>query len=129
MKLKKWMRLIHRYGFGYLKSVSLFSSIIFIIIAITGILLVHKHDLRFMQTARISTTFLPSAYEERLRDLRENDGLSMEENPTVPLSWVVYDLHSGEFLGSIGPWLYDIFAIIFIVLSITGIYLFWIIKK
>lgn len=41
------------------------------------------------------------------------------------ISWerLILDIHAGRFLGSLGPWFMDLVAIIFIVLSITGVYL------
>jgi len=43
----------------------------------------------------------------------------------LPASRVILDLHSGRFFGSIGKYLYDLVAICTILLSITGIVLFF----
>ena len=38
----------------------------------------------------------------------------------LPVERVVLDLHSGRFFGSLGPWLFDIAALLLILLSLTG---------
>ena len=81
MNLNKGVRKVHRYAFGYLKPVSYISVCVFVLIALTGILLIHKNDLNLMQTARISADLLPEKYTIRLKENREADGLPLEENP------------------------------------------------
>ena len=38
----------------------------------------------------------------------------------LPVERVVLDLHSGRFFGSAGPWLFDLAALLLILLSLTG---------
>ncbi len=41
------------------------------------------------------------------------------------LSWerVVLDIHAGRFIGVIGPWIMDLMAILFIILAMSGVFL------
>lgn len=57
---------------------------------------------------------LPDARRERLLRLYSGAGLSWER--------VLLDLHSGRSLGLIGLWLLDSIAILLIILSVTGIW-------
>lgn len=43
----------------------------------------------------------------------------------VPASRVVADLHSGRFLGAIGPWLMDASAIALMLLAGSGLWMWW----
>jgi hypothetical protein len=38
----------------------------------------------------------------------------------LPVERVILDLHSGRFFGSVGPWLFDLAALLLILLSLTG---------
>lgn len=128
--MKNWRR-IHIYSFGYWRWLSTISALIIILIAVSGILLEHKTDFAFMEQTRVSTSYLPDSYAERLLQMRERQGtleIYKNESLTVPLSWIVYDLHSGAFFGSWAPYFYDLIAVAMIVLSFTGIYMFLILK-
>jgi hypothetical protein len=43
------------------------------------------------------------------------------------ITWekVVLDIHSGRFMGSLGPLVLDVFAIIFIIMAATGVYMWF----
>ena len=43
----------------------------------------------------------------------------------IPLDRVIPDIHSGRFFGSIGKWVYDLTVIGVLILSITGLILFF----
>lgn len=130
--MKRW-RKVHIYSFGYYKLVSLVSSVALLIIAITGFLYNHRHDFRFLETARVPTWMLPDAYQERLDRTREAQGLGElfpEEARSVPIMWLVIDLHNGEFFGGLpGRLFYDLMALSMSVLAVTGIWMYWRIRR
>ncbi len=129
MRYKTW-RLIHRYSFGTWKWFMIVTSIILIIISITGIVLIHEHDTTFFSRTRVPTALLPSQYQERLDGLRNAQGLpNSNGGDTVPLSWLMYDLHSGEFFGKWAWIYYDLISVALIVYSVSGIYMFIILKN
>ena len=121
------------FSLGYFKVVSLISSTLLLIIGVTGILYNHHHDFRFLREGRIPTSILPGKYQERLDRTRESQGLGdlfPEEAHSVPVMWVVIDLHNGEFFGSLwGRILYDILGGVLVVLSLTGIVMYFRIRK
>lgn len=43
------------------------------------------------------------------------------------ITWarLIQDIHAGRFLGKMGPWLMDVFALCFILLAVSGITLWW----
>lgn len=43
----------------------------------------------------------------------------------IPLDRVILDIHSGRFFGSIGKWVYDLTVIGVLILSVTGLILFF----
>ena len=103
------------------------TSIILIIISVTGIILIHEHDTQFFSRTRITTTILPAQYQHRLDSMRAAQGTTINfknDANSVPLSWLMYDLHSGEFFGNWAWIYYDLISIALIVYSISGIYLF-----
>ena len=130
--MKNW-RKVHIFTFGYFKVVSLITSTLLLIIAITGILYNHHHDIDFLSKGRIPTAILPSKYQERLDEVRKAQGIGdlfPEEAHSVPVMWVVIDLHNGEFFGGFwGRILYDVLAGAMVVLSVTGIYMYFKIRK
>ena len=109
------------------------SSCILLIIALTGILYNHMHDFAFLEQARIPTSVLPDSYQERLDRTRKAQGLGdlfPEEAHSVPIMWVVIDLHNGEFFGGLpGRLFYDLVALSLGTLSVTGIVMYWRIRK
>lgn len=120
-------RKVHLYCFGYFKWLSILASILLVIISITGILYNHHHDFEFLKTGRISTSFLPDSYQQRLDKTRKAQGLEHlfpEEAKRVPVMWLVKDLHTGDFFGPWGRILYDLVGIILIILALSGCYLF-----
>jgi len=130
--MRTW-RKVHIFSFGYFKIVSLISSILILFIAITGILYNHSHDFSFLEKSRVPTKFLPSKYQERIDNTREAQGLGNlfpEEAHSVPIMWVVIDLHNGEFFGEFwGRILYDVIALSLAVLAVTGIYMYFKIRR
>ena len=120
-------RKIHIYCFGYFKWISIVTSIILVLIAITGVLYNHQHDFEFLEKGRLSTRFLPDSYQERLDRTRKAQGLEdlfPNEAKRIPVMWLIKDLHTGDFLGKWGRILYDLVGVILIVLAISGCYLF-----
>ena len=130
--MRTW-RKVHIYSLGYFKVLSLFSSILLLIIGLTGILYNHHHDFDFLKESRVPTVILPGKYQERLDETREAQGLAdlfPEEAQSVPVMWVIIDLHNGSFFGGFwGRLLYDLLAGILVVLSVTGIYMYFQIRK
>jgi len=121
------LKKIHIYCFGYFKSLSIFVSLILVFISITGVLYNHHHDFEFLEKGRVSSSFLPESYQERLDRTRKAQGLEdlfPEEATRIPVMWLVQDLHTGEFFGSWGKIFYDLVGLSLIVLSVTGCYLF-----
>jgi hypothetical protein len=130
--MRNW-RKTHMFSTGYFKLVSLVTSLILLVIALTGILYNHLHDFAFLETARIPTWLLPGGYQERLDRTRQVQGLAdlfPEEAHSVPIMWVVIDLHNGEFFGGLpGRLFYDLVALCLATLSVTGIVMYWRIRK
>lgn len=124
-------RKFHRYSFGYSKWLSLLAAVLLLIIAITGILLVHQDDLKVIQTERVSLEILPGHYETRLDQTRERQRTTelYAEERSVPLRWIILDLHTGDFFGKYGWLLYDLLAVIMLVLGTTGIVMYFKIRK
>jgi len=64
--------------------------------------------------------------------MRAAQGISSKfekDADSVPLSWLMYDLHSGEFFGN-WTWIYyDLISVALIVYSVSGIYMFLILTK
>lgn len=119
-------RKIHIYSAGYFKWSSILISILLIFIAVTGVLYNHLHDFEFLEKGRISTSFLPDSYQERLDRTRKAQGLEdlfPEEADRIPVMWLVIDLHTGAFFGSWGRIFYDFVALSLIILSVSGCYL------
>jgi uncharacterized iron-regulated membrane protein len=120
-------RKFHIYSFGYFLLPAIAVSLLVVIISITGILYNHQHDFDILEKGRISTDFLPDSYQERLDKTRHAQGLEElfpEEARSVPVMWLIKDLHTGDFWGSWGRVLYDLVAISLLVLTTTGCYLF-----
>ncbi len=132
MKKKTW-RNIHKYAFGYYKLVSLFISVLMLIICLTGILYNHHHDLDFLRSWRVPTVVLPDGYQERLDRTRAAQGMTElfpEEASSVPIMWLVIDLHNGVFFGeTFGRFFYDAIALSLAVLSLSGIVLYFQIRS
>jgi uncharacterized iron-regulated membrane protein len=130
--MRLW-RKTHMFSFGYFKAVSLITSTLLLVIALTGILYNHQHDFDFLRNARISTSLLPDSYQARLDDVRAAQGfgnLFPEEAHNVPIMWVVIDLHNGSFFGGFGgQLLYDAIALSLTVLSVSGIVMYFRIRK
>jgi hypothetical protein len=126
--MKNW-RKVHIFSFGYFKLVSLITSTLLLIIALTGILYNHHHDFNFLSEGRIPTRFLPAKYQKRLERTRKAQGLGdlfPEEENSVPVMWVIIDLHDGEFFGgTAGRIFYDLLGGTLAVLSVTGIYMYF----
>jgi uncharacterized iron-regulated membrane protein len=122
-----FLRKIHLYSFGYYKWLSLFISVFLIVCAVTGVLYNHHHDFDVLEKGRISTGFLPDSYQERLDRTRKAQGLENlfpEEANSVPVMWLIRDLHTGEIFGFWGRIFYDVLGVIIIILSISGCYLY-----
>ncbi|HAW53383.1 MAG TPA: hypothetical protein DCX54_13820 [Flavobacteriales bacterium] len=120
-------RKIHIYSFGYLKWPSIVISILFVIICLTGILYNHNHDFEFLKKGRVTTSILPDSYQQRLDKTREAQGLEdifPDEAHSVPVIWLVKDLHTGDFFGRWGRIFYDLLGVSLIILAVTGCYLF-----
>lgn len=125
-------RKVHIYSFGYFILPALIMSFLFVVISITGILYNHQHDFHFLEQGRISTYFLPDSYQERLDTTRHAQGLEdvfPEEAKRIPVMWLIKDLHTGDFWGPWGRLFYDIVCISLFILSVTGFYLFFKMKK
>lgn len=111
---------------------SLFVAVCMFFIAITGILLNHKHDFRWIETVRVPTVILPPDYQVKLDAVRQAQGtadLFLDEARSAPILWVITDLHTGEIFGSLGPWFYDLVGISFMVLSVSGIVMYFKIRR
>ena len=128
--MRTW-RKFHRYTFGYSKWISLVSVVLLIVISITGILLVHQDDLKTIQKSRVPLSVLPGHYENRLETTRERQGTKdiFAEEESIPLRWVILDLHTGDFFGKYGFLLYDVLAVVMLVMGSTGIYMYFKIRK
>ncbi|MBL7052594.1 MAG: hypothetical protein ISS00_02475 [Candidatus Marinimicrobia bacterium] len=123
--MKIW-RKTHRFGFGYFRWLSIVVSVIFIFIAISGILLEHRH---IMSRWTIPTWLSPDSYIEKLEKVRISQGNAGIAVNSVPVEQIVWDLHSGTIFGKFGWLFYDLIAVSMTVLSITGIYMFWKIRS
>jgi hypothetical protein len=126
--LKTW-RIWHRNILGYFRWLTVVSALFIFVIALTGILLEHKNDFHFLQTSRIPAKWLPTQYTDRLLATRAAQKLPTNNTLYVPLSWIVYDLHSGDLFGEAGVLYYDLVALALGILSITGIWMFIVVTK
>jgi len=52
-----------------------------------------------------------------------------EEAHSVPVMWVITDLHTGDILGPWGRYFFDVVAGVFVVLAVTGIYMYFRIRR
>jgi len=118
----KYWRKTHRLGFGYFRWISIFVGVFFILIAISGILLEHRH---IMSRWTIPAWLSPDSYVEKLEQVRISQGNANNAIKSVPVERIIWDLHSGAFWGKFGWLYYDLIAISMIVLSITGVYMYW----
>ena len=128
----KYWRKVHLFSFGYFKLISAWVCIHMLLINITGVLLNHRHTWTWLEKIRVSTSLLPGRYQVRLDTVREVQGIAdlfPEEAHSVPLMWLIYDFHTGDILGSWGRLFYDLIALSFIVLTVTGIYMFLRIRR
>ena len=128
--MRTW-RKFHRYSFGYSKWVSAISVVLLLIISATGILLIHQDDIKSIQTSRVPLSMLPGHYENRLEHTREKQGTTemFAAEKSVPMRWIILDLHTGDFFGKYGFLVYDILAGVMLVLGSTGIYMYFKIRK
>jgi len=129
--MKTW-RKFHIYSFGYSKIISVLVCLHMLFISITGFLLNHRHDFDWMETARVTTSILPGSYQTRLDNVREAQGLAdlfPEQAHSVPVMWLIYDFHTGDILGSWGRYFYDAISFVFVMLAITGIYMYFRIRR
>ncbi len=129
--MKTW-RKVHIYSFGYAKIIAVVVCLHMVFIAVTGFLLNHRHDFGWMDTARVTTSILPGSYQQKLDDVREAQGLAdlfPEQAHSAPAMWLIYDFHTGDILGPWGRYFYDAIAASFLVLAITGIYMYFKIRR
>ncbi len=119
--MKIW-RKTHRFGFGYFRWLSVVVGVTFVFIAISGILLEHRH---IMSRWTIPTWLSPDSYIEKLERVRVVQGNANIAINSVPVEQIVWDLHSGAIFGKFGWLFYDLIAVSMTVLSLTGIYMFW----
>ena len=89
----------------------------------------HHHDFEFLRQGRVPTKILPAKYQERLDRTRQAQGLGElfpEEKNSVPVMWVIIDLHNGAFFGGMaGRIFYDLLGGVLALLSVTGIYMYF----
>jgi hypothetical protein len=64
-----------------------------------------------------ATRDLPVKLRAALLEDQRGDGLSLEQ--------VILDIHSGQIIGMAGPWLSDAFAIVFILLALSGVWMWF----
>jgi len=128
--MRTW-RKFHRFAFGYSKWVSLITVSLLLTISFTGILLIHQDDIKPMHTTRVSLNVLPDHYENRLERTRIKQGTTeiFAAEKSVPLRWVILDLHTGDFFGKYGFLFYDLLSVMALVLGSTGIYMYFKIRK
>lgn len=128
--MRTW-RKFHRYTLGYSKWISLITVSLLLIISFTGILLIHQDDIKPLHTKRVSLNVLPDHYENRLERTRQKQGttVAFAGEESVPLRWVILDLHTGDFFGKYGAIFYDLLSIVAMVLGTTGIYMYFKIRK
>lgn len=79
--------------------------------------LLHWQAVRSQKVHWASPTAAPEELKVGIQQLYRNQMLSMEQ--------VVRDLHNGRILGSWGYWLMDAAALAFIVLAVSGVWLWW----
>ncbi len=129
--MKTW-RKVHIYSFGYFKIIAVIVCLHMLFISITGFLLNHRHDFGWMETARVTTSILPGSYQQKLDDVRAAQGLAdmfPDEAHSVPVMWLIYDFHTGDILGPWGRYFYDVIGTMYVILAITGIYMYFRIRR
>ena len=124
-------RKVHLYGFGYYKWLSLLVTTFLVVCAVTGVLYNHQHDFTVLEKSRVPTQYLPDSYQERLERTRQAQGLEEifpEDSRSVPVMWLIQDLHTGEFFGFWGRIFYDVLGIVIVLLAVSGCYLYMVRK-
>ena len=106
--LRPWYRWHRRLG--------AFSAILVVILSVTGLLLSHNVFLK------LNKTFLT---QEWLLNWYGYDAEADYANEILTLDKVVLDIHTGRFFGSAGEWLMDIAAIALLLLSASGLYMWY----
>jgi len=88
-----------------------------LVLAFSGVLINHANDWSLDQTG------LPENVQSLFYPLTMAD----EFDETAFISWerLLLDLHAGRFLGPLAAWFSDIMASLIIILSLSGIWLWW----
>lgn len=77
--------------------------------------------LEFTPTQQVVKTELPVNPNPKLRQTL----VSHYTGGGITWARLIQDLHAGRFLGGLGPWLMDAIALLFILLAVSGVYLWW----
>ncbi len=129
MSLRKW-RTVHRWIAGYRRSLGTVLLLLFAAIAITGFLLNHINDFSFISHTQVPLWLLPGGYTDRVEVLNvAQSDLPVEQLKGAPLRWIIWDLHTGDFFGPWGVFLYDALAIFSLILVVTGFYMLIVIRS
>lgn len=108
--VRRWYRWHRRIG--------IISALFVLLLSVTGIILNHTVSLGLHQS------HVKAAWVHELYGLPAPTG---EEGgfPGLTVDRVILDIHSGRFFGTLGPWVMDAMAVLFIILSVTGVYMWW----
>ncbi|MBE9548779.1 MAG: PepSY domain-containing protein [Proteobacteria bacterium] len=88
-----------------------------ILLAISGLLINHAHDWGLDQSS------IPGLLQELLYPLTMGD--EFEEAALISWERLMLDLHAARFLGPLALWFSDLMAGLLLLLSISGIWIWW----
>lgn len=94
------------------------TCIFILILSITGILLNHSIDFG-LHHITLESDFWYNLYELD-KNITDENGYPIH---IITLEKVIIDIHNGKILGNIGKYILDSIAILLIIISITGFYL------
>ncbi len=86
-----------------------------------GMYLADQDLIEWQPTTREPSWSLPAKAPAKIREQL----MLAERGAGLTVERVMLDLHSGRLFGAWGPWVFDLAAIIFIVMAITGIIYWW----
>lgn len=110
--IKGSLRALYRWH----RRIGLVSLIFVLVLTITGLLLNHNAELNFHKK-HIQSQWVHQWYGLPAPEEGGFEGLTVDR--------VLLDIHTGRFFGSYGHYVMDIAAILFLILSVTGFYMWY----
>jgi hypothetical protein len=88
-----------------------------VVLAVSGLLINHAHDWKLDQAG------IPAVAQQLIYPMTMGD----EFEAAAFISWerLLLDIHAARFLGSLSIWFSDFMAVLLLLLSFSGIWLWW----